>query len=362
MPRIRYYITGHGLGHASRACQIINTLRRRHPQCGVEVVSDAHPWFFAGYLDPSVPVRRLSLDLGVLQQDSLVLQAEATLQACRRFYAEQAPALVAAESAALRKEGIDLVVADIPPLAFAAAARAGIPAVGLANFTWEWIYAGLAESHPGYCDVLEAVAADYRQGQLLLRLPFGAPTTAIPRCEALPLVARHGQRNPAEVRRQLGIPEHKRLALVSFGGFGLQGYDFAPLQALSDWVFLTEAEQDWQQGSVRSLPMGMIPYPELVRTADVVITKPGYGIVAEAIANQTAVLYTSRGQFREEPLLVAGLQRYTRSLEISNTALRQGDWGPALERLLTLPQPTATLASDGDQVAADRLAELASGC
>lgn len=361
MLRIRYYITGHGLGHASRACQIINCLRLRHPDCIVEVVSDAHPWFFAGYLDPSVPVRRLSLDIGVLQQDSLVLQAESTLQTCRRFYREQAPALIATESASLRQERIDLVVADIPPLAFSAAAAAGIPAVGIANFTWEWIYAGLAASQPGYADVLDAVAGHYRQGELLLRLPFSPAATAIPRSEELPLVARRGQREPQEVRRLLGIPEEKRLALISFGGFGLQGYDFAPLAELTDWVFLTEAEQAWQQGTVRSLPMGALPYPELVRAADVVITKPGYGIVAEAIANATAVLYTSRGLFREEPLLVEGLQRYTRSLEISNAALRQGDWGPALEQLLALPQPHATLASNGDLVAADRLAQLAGG-
>jgi len=52
--KIRYYISGHGLGHASRSCQIINALRRRHPGIAVEVVSSAHPWFFAGFLDPSV--------------------------------------------------------------------------------------------------------------------------------------------------------------------------------------------------------------------------------------------------------------------------------------------------------------------
>lgn len=359
MPRIRYYITGHGLGHASRACRIINTLCRRYPDCRVDVVSDAHPWFFSGYLDPGVPVRPLSLDLGVLQQDSLVLQVDATLEACRAFYTHQAPALVAAESAALQRDRIDLVVADIPPPAFAAAARAGIPAVGLANFTWEWIYAGLTESLPGYEDVVERVAADYALGERLLRLPFGAPQTAIPQVEDLPLVARKGQRPPQEVRRDLGIPDQKHLALISFGGFGLQGYDFAPLVELTDWVFLTEAEQAWQQGPVRRLPLGRLPYPELVRAADVVITKPGYGIVAEAIANDTAVLWTSRGRFREEPLLVAGLQRYTRALEISNTALRAGDWGPALTQLLRLPHPTQTLAINGDEVAADRLARLA---
>jgi hypothetical protein len=36
MSRIRYYISGHGLGHASRSCQIINALRRRHPAIAVD--------------------------------------------------------------------------------------------------------------------------------------------------------------------------------------------------------------------------------------------------------------------------------------------------------------------------------------
>ena len=35
-----------------------------------------------------------------------------------------------------------VVVGDIPPLAFAAAARAGVPSVAVGNFTWDWIYSG----------------------------------------------------------------------------------------------------------------------------------------------------------------------------------------------------------------------------
>ena len=36
------------------------------------------------------------------------------------------------------------MVADIPPLAFAAAHRLGLPAVGVTNFSWGWIYAPYA--------------------------------------------------------------------------------------------------------------------------------------------------------------------------------------------------------------------------
>ena len=45
-------------------------------------------------------------------------------------------------------------------------------------------------------------------------------------------------------------------------------------------------------------------YEDLVRAADVVVTKPGYGIISEAIANDTALLYTSRGRFVEYDVLV----------------------------------------------------------
>ena len=36
-------------------------------------------------------------------------------------------------------------------------------------------------------------------------------------------------------------------------------------------------------------------YEDLVAAVDVVLTKPGYGIVSECVANDTALLYTSRG-------------------------------------------------------------------
>ena len=45
------------------------------------------------------------------------------------------------EAAALQETRVDLVVGDIPPLAFEAAGRAGIPSIALGNFTWDWIYA-----------------------------------------------------------------------------------------------------------------------------------------------------------------------------------------------------------------------------
>ncbi len=360
MKRIRYYISGHGLGHASRSCQVIQTLCLRHPSISVSVVSDAHPWFFKRVLGASVPVRYKRLDVGVLQQDCLVMREEETLQACRSQLSRQDP-LVAEEARCLRQDGIDLVVADIPSLPFVAAARAGVPSVGLSNFSWDWIYEGMLEKHRGYGDVIAALRQNYACADRMLRLPFHGELSAFAAIEELPLVARVGTRDPQQVRRKLGVPEGARLGLVSFGGVGLKGCDFSALAALKGWLFVAESEVPSSGPGLRCLSPGQFFYPDLVRAADVVITKPGYGIVSEAIANDTAVLYTSRGDFREQALLIDGLARYARSLFIDVADFRAGRWGDYLETLMRTESPPGGLRMDGDRVAADRLAAL-TGC
>jgi UDP:flavonoid glycosyltransferase YjiC (YdhE family) len=357
MKKIRYYISGHGLGHASRSCGIIAALRQRHPEIVVEVVSDAQPWFFQKTLDPAIPVRRRKMDIGVLQQDSLIMREEETLRAYREFLPERQH-LVEEEAASLRQERVCLVAADIPPCAFAAARTAGIFSAGVSNFSWDWIYEGLAEKFYGYEDVLQSVRADYQAADLLLRLPFFGDFSSFRQVEPVPMVVRLGIRDPEEIRRELDIADGLKLGLISFGGFGLRDNDFRPLAELKDWVFLLEEGNALSAPNLRSFPVGVIPYPELVRAADAVITKPGYGIVSECIANGTAVLYTTRGDFREQALLVDALHRFGRAREIDNGKLRRGEWGPDLEQLLALPAPEETLAGNGAEVVADRLAEL----
>jgi hypothetical protein len=355
---IRYYISGHGLGHASRSCQIINTLRRRHPDLVVEVVSTAPTWFFQGFLDPSVPIRPLALDFGVLQHDSLIMREKETLVAYRNFLPKR-HRLVTAEAESLQTSGVRLVAADIPAAAFAAARLAGVFSVGISNFTWDWIYQGLAATLPGYADVLESLADDYRQADRLLRLPFHGNESVIHQVEDQPLVARTSALTKAEIRRRLNLSTSTRVGLISFGGFGLKAFDPSPLGRLAGWVFLTDNSLPGAPENLRPVPAAQfITYPDLVKAADVVITKPGYGIVSECLANGTACLYTERGDFREQALLVEGLHRYGRAQPINNAELRSGNWHDALSTLLQQPPPSETLFTNGDTVIADRLAQL----
>jgi len=282
----------------------------------------------------------------------------ATVEACRQLLA-QAPGLIAEEADGLRRDGVALVVTDVAALPCAAAAAVGIPAVILSNFTWDWIYAEFLDAYPELATIVDWQHDCYRQARLALRLPFHGPMP-VDQVIDLPMVARHSTTPAATVRNRLGLTDDRRLALLSFGGFGLQDAPLDELAQLRDWMFLAEPVLAADHAQLRPLPAG-VAYPDLVNAADAVITKPGYGIVAECLAHQTPVIYTSRGNFREQALLVAGLQRYGRAVAIGNEQLRRGDLKEALERLLMLPQPAEQLAANGADVAADRLAALLIG-
>ena len=101
-----------------------------------------------------------------------------------------------------------------------------------------------------------------------------------------------------------------------------------------------------------------VGYQDLVRAADVVVTKPGYGIVTDAIAAGTRIVYTERGDFPEYPILVAGMQRHVPCAHLGNDDLLAGRWRAAIESVLARPVPPRPDLS-GAAVAARRLLDLA---
>ncbi len=111
----------------------------------------------------------------------------------------------------------------------------------------------------------------------------------------IPFIARRSTRDAAETRERLGIAGDRPFVLACFSGADLG----LPYQHIADAEHLTVLAPE------REAPAGLT-YPDLVAAADVVVSKPGYGIVSECIANGTPLLYTSRGRFVEYDVFVAG--------------------------------------------------------
>ena len=83
------------------------------------------------------------------------------------------------------------------------------------------LYEGFLTDEPGFAAAITWQRDAYRLASLGLRLPFPGPLPVAETID-LPLVARRSQRSKTEARRAIGVHEGERLALLSFGGFGLE--------------------------------------------------------------------------------------------------------------------------------------------
>ncbi len=354
------YVSGHGYGHATRCAQVLRAVRLEAPSTRITVVSAAPRSRFAPAIGGDFAYRRFACDVGLVQRDALVIDLPATVDACRAFAATGAERLEA-EVRWLRESGATLVLGDVPPLAFAAAAAAGIPSVALTNFSWDWIYAHLAASEPALAEAADQARAAYAATSLLLRLPFAGDLSAFPRIEDLPLVARRPTLDAGEARRRLGLGPRPAV-LLSFGGIGLRPPAAHVLGQLPDFDFLVEGLGGDSASNVHSVDDPRLAalglgYEDVVTAADVVVTKPGYGIVTDAIAGRTRIVYTERGDFPEYPILVAAMGRYVPAVYASNADVRAGRISEAIHAVLAMPFPVLP-PLDGAEVAARRLLGL----
>ena len=345
-----FYTSAHGFGHAARDVEVMRAMLARRDDLRVVVRTLAPPSLFDPIAGDRVTLQPIETDTGLTQIDSLRIDEDASAREAARFYAtfdERA----AIEAEVLRSARADLVVGDIPPLAFAAADRAGVPSVAVGNFTWDWIYDAYDAFDRLAPGAVRAIRIAYARATRALRLPLHGgfePMAAV--TTDIPLVARASARDRAETRRALGVGDDRPVVLPSFGAYGAA----LPLDALRASTRLTVLDPSRVPAGCR--------YQDLVAAADVVVSKPGYGIVSECVANGTALLYTSRGRFVEYDLFVAQMPRMLRCRFIPQDDLFAGRWAAAVDALLAQPAPPERPRIDGADVAAERLlATLAFG-
>ncbi len=355
---VAFYVSGHGFGHASRQIEVVNALAPLIPDYDILVRTSAPRWLFDATVRTPFTWIDGPCDTGVVQIDSLRLDEAATIRQAAAFY-DGLALRVEHERRLLAAHGARLVIADAPPLACAAADAAGVPAIVLANFTWDWIYAGYPEWLAGAPGLMPAIRAAYGRAVEAWRLPMHGGFSSIDRIVDLPYIARHARHDRAHVRATLSLPLDEPLALSSFGGYGLPDFNPSRLDCLGAiGVVLTG------HGAPTCLPSGLffvderriyeagLRYEDLVAAVDVVVTKPGYGIISECIANDTALLYTSRGRFREYEVMVAAMPRVLRCAFIDRQGLLDGRWLEPLTGLLARPAPAERPRTDGAAIAA----------
>ena len=345
---IAYYITAHGYGHAARSLEVVEALLEH---CPVTVVTQVSEPFLRERLGSRLQLRRRALDVGVVQVDSLHGDASQTLARVQELMA-RSPALLNEEVEFYRAKGVRLVVVDAPALPLEAAYQYGIPGLAVASFGWDYIYSLFAERDPAWREVCQWFRRGYAQATHYLRYPFSEAMPEITSREDIPLVAR-----PGSSRRDfLGADPEKPWVLLGFHQLNLDASARQRLQSLPYEFFNLPSTEVGPPGPNMHCPaLGSNDFRDLVASMDVVLSKPGFGIVSDCLANAKPLVYVPRDDFRESRLLEEGIRRYLRHACIPAAELYVGNLQPFIEQARRASAPSESLPCAGAQAIADRI-------
>ena len=359
---IAYYVTAHGYGHGVRSCDILAALLAAHPATKITVTTDLPESFLRSRLpfaDGRLAVRPGAFDVGMVQKDSIRVDVAATLDKALELLTER-DQLIDYEAGMLRGEGADLVVADIPSIPLEAAAAAGVPAVAVGNFSWDWIYEPFAARDPRWRPVIQMFAEGYRKAKLLLKLPFSPAMAVFPKHVDIPLLAKPGRPRRGELARQSGADPAKRWILLSFTSLEWDDAALREVEKSGDFEFFTVMPLAWAGlANVHAVDRQAVGFSDVLASCDAVVTKPGYGILSDCVANAKPIVYAEREDFIEYPLLERELKRYLKNVHIPAADLYAGRLGPALAAIESAPAPAETLSGGGAEKAAEILMGLA---
>ena len=361
---IAYYITAHGYGHGVRSCDILGALLAAHPGVRVTVTTDLPEELLRGRLreaDGRLAVRPGAFDVGMVQKDSIRVDVGATLVEAQELLAER-DRLVDYEAEMLRGEGADLVVADIPSIPLEAAAEAGIPAVAVGNFSWDWIYGPFAQRDPRWRPVIRMFEEGYRQAKQLLKLPFSPAMGVFRRQVDIPLLAKPGKARRAELAEWTGADVDKRWVLLSFTTLDWDDAALAEVESLEGYEFYTVKPLEWPgRRNIHAVDRMKMGFSDVLASCDVVVTKPGYGILSDGVVNAKPIVYAEREDFIEYPLLERELKRYLKNVHVPAAELYAGRLGPALAAVREAPEPAEELPGGGAEKVAGILLGMGGG-
>ena len=360
MPLIWAAISAHGFGHAAQVVPVLNALGRLVPDLRVILRTTVPASFFNDRLVIPWELSATQQDIGCIQEGPLTIDVEATWREHERFHAAWTDR-IQHEVTAMKAARPDVVLADTPYLALEAGSRAQIPTVALASFTWDLVLKEYCHAtNNSHQQLIQCIRGSYAKADIALRI------TPAPRIDAFSNMIDIGPiASPASPERDrlasaLALAPNARSVLVGFGGIHLKSLPLEQMEQLRHYRFLFDGPVPSGYSRIHSTKTLPFSFKTLLASVDVIMTKPGYGTIVEAVALQQPVVYVRRYNFADEPPLVDYLHRYGRGVELSIDDFAQGRWEPALQQALaspvpSLPAPPPTGAAEAAALIAQQL-------
>ncbi len=362
-PAFLFFVSGHGYGHVSRMKHVIRKLEEKpNRNFHILLVSDANPDYVKSLHFKRTTHIVQTHDIGLVQSDSFTVNHSETIKKLSDLLINKNSI---EEKIIKQIAGYDImaVISDSSPTAFSIKEKLKVPGFFIGNFTWSDIYKDLAVLYKEYSEIVHKFDEMYLLADKCYILPMHTEMHPFLNEKKIdiPLIAPiPSSMTKLEFEKliQKDLKNFDKIILFSFGGFD---YNNLPVEYINSmnkkYLFISTHTKSTMPHppNLVQIPLINKDYLGVIKHSDMVITKPGYGIIADCIISKKPVIYTERGRFAEYDVLKKWLDENFPSVYMSNADLLSGNWVKYIDQGLKLPQFNKEIPVNGAEFITNEL-------
>lgn len=300
--RIAYFVSSHGLGHATRTAAIISQLATTFNSVKVQIFSQTPSWFWCANLPDNCNIQLINevTDVGLVQKGPFNHCINETLTEVSKLLSFTDLQLKKSSSFLLSKDP-HLILCDISPLGVELGDRLQIPTIIIENFTWDWIYQDYLGDYPQFQTIIDLLKSIYNKAAL--RIQCRPLCKSIEGSPSVNPIFRSSKMDKPTVHEKLGLHPEQEYVILSTGGMPMK-HQF--VQKSDDFYIVVPGnyESIHRQNNIIFLPMNWdISFIDLISASSRVVGKAGYGTVSECWGLDVPFAGVFRNSFPESKVL-----------------------------------------------------------
>lgn len=233
----------------------------------------------------------------------------------------------------LKRLNADIVLTNISVVSIASASRAKIPAVAICSLNWADVFATYCGSDGAARIIFQQLTEVYNMATEFIQLTPHMKMDWLTSARTVGPVARQGKDHRNELE---DLKPAKNYAIASMGGIP-GAHDVMPLPRLDNVLWIVPADWEVVRDDWLSRANINISFLDLIRSADLLVTKAGYGSVTECAINSTRIIYTERTDWCENVMLEAWMADNCTSCKVDRQTMQCGNYGREVVELLKQP-------------------------
>jgi hypothetical protein len=213
----------------------------------------------------------------------------------------------------------------------------------MSSLCWDQVLSHLQHETPSAsAHVIEQIQHAYSLANLMIRAAPSIAMAAFHRTVEVGPIAARLTPDREGLRQAIGASPDERLVAIAFGGIPITSLPWDRIEAMTGYRFIVPGPVPPRTQRIVSSDGLPLSFRTIMASCDMLLTKPGYGTIVEAVATGIPVIYVRRYNFVDEEILVSYLHGYGRGLELSVEDFLQGRWETTMEAAMVIPTPEAS--------------------